>query len=90
LEDNAIEVSEIVSASRKLGEGEARALILEAKSVYIAKGKKLDVFEGGIATEEIVKNMLGATGNLRAPTITVGDRLVVGFNEETYREVLVE
>ena len=32
--------------------------------------------------------MLGATGNLRAPTIVFGDTLLVGFNEEVYSEVL--
>jgi hypothetical protein len=31
--------------------------------------------------------MLGSTGNLRAPTIAVGDRLVVGFNEDVYQEI---
>jgi arsenate reductase-like glutaredoxin family protein len=54
----------------------------------VAKGKKLEVFAGGKATEELVKKMLGATGNLRAPTIVAGDQLLVGFNEETYREIL--
>jgi arsenate reductase-like glutaredoxin family protein len=32
--------------------------------------------------------MLGSTGNLRAPTIRTGNRLLVGFNEDVYREVL--
>jgi arsenate reductase-like glutaredoxin family protein len=31
--------------------------------------------------------MLGATGNLRAPTIRAGKKLLVGFNEDVYREV---
>jgi len=31
--------------------------------------------------------MLGATGNLRAPTIRVGKKLLVGFNEDVYSEV---
>ena len=75
-------------ASRKLGEVEARELIAAAKTIYVAKGKKLDVFEGGTATEAIVGKLLGATGKLRAPTIKAGDRLLVGFDEETYREVL--
>jgi hypothetical protein len=32
--------------------------------------------------------MLGATGNLRAPTIKVGSTLLVGFNEDVYSQVL--
>jgi hypothetical protein len=88
LEDTGIEVAEEVSASRKLGENEARKLIRGAATVHIAKGKKLEVFAGGKATKELVAKMLGSTGNLRAPTIKAGDRLLVGFNEETYRDVL--
>ena len=33
--------------------------------------------------------MLGPTGNLRAPVVKVGKTLLVGFNEDQYREVLV-
>ncbi len=87
MEDNAIEVAEVVPASRKLGEDTARELIQTADKVTIAKGKTIDNFDGGQPTDEIVSKMLGSTGNLRAPTITVGDRLVVGFNEDVYKEV---
>ncbi len=87
MEERAIEIEETVPASRKLGEEKARDLILAAKKITIAKGKKVDVFDGGVASEEIVSKMLGSTGNLRAPTIVVGDRLVVGFNEDAYGEV---
>ena len=83
-----IEVAEQVSASKKLGAAEARELIVAVKTISISKGRKLDHFEGGRATDEIVTKMLGTTGNLRAPTIKAGDQLLVGFNEETYREVL--
>jgi arsenate reductase-like glutaredoxin family protein len=31
--------------------------------------------------------ILGPTGNLKAPTLRVGDTLLVGFNEESYRRV---
>jgi len=82
-----VEIEETVLASRKLGEDKARELIAGAKKITISKGKKLEVFDGGNACDEIVSKMLGSTGNLRAPTIVVGDRLVVGFNEEAYREV---
>lgn len=83
-----MKVTDTVSASKKLGEKEARGLIREAGSIFVAKGKKLDEFEGGKASKEIVEKMLGTTGNLRAPTIVVGDKLVVGFNEEIYSKVL--
>ena len=37
---------------------------------------------------ELLKHMLGPTGNLRAPTIRVGKTVLVGFDEETYRSAL--
>lgn len=88
MEDRAIEIEETVPASRKLGEEKARELILAATKITISKGKKLDVFDGGAPSEEMISKMLGSTGNLRAPTIVVGDRLVVGFNDDAYGEVI--
>ena len=38
--------------------------------------------------EELLKLMLGPTGNLRAPTLLVGKNLIIGFNEEMYDSVL--
>ncbi|MBD3866913.1 MAG: hypothetical protein IFK94_02220 [Acidobacteria bacterium] len=37
--------------------------------------------------EELLKHILGPTGNLRAPTIRKGKTLLVGFNEELYADV---
>ena len=87
MEEKGIEVAETVPASRKLGEERARELIKRARTIHVAKGKKVDVFDGGRATPEIVKAMLGSTGNLRAPTIVFGDQLLVGFNEDVYHTV---
>jgi hypothetical protein len=87
MEDHGIEIIEQIPASRKLGEETARELIQAAAGITIVKGKKIDIYDGGNPTDEIVSKMLGSTGNLRAPTITVGDRLVVGFNEAVYSEL---
>ncbi|MCA9299453.1 MAG: hypothetical protein KDA28_10320 [Phycisphaerales bacterium] len=32
--------------------------------------------------------LLGPTGNLRAPTIKVGSRMLVGFHEESWSDAL--
>jgi hypothetical protein len=78
-----------VPASRKLGRDEARALARAAKRVLVAKGKQVRELAGGPRVgDEVVDAMLGPTGNLRAPTLRVGDTLLVGFDEERYREVL--
>ena len=38
----------------------------------------------------LLAHLTGPTGNLRAPTARVGKTLLVGFNEEAYRQVLGE
>ena len=89
LDTNDIEVRETVPASRRLGDKDAAKLVRDAKRVIVAKGKKLDEFEGGKARKPVVDAMLGPTGNLRSPTIVVGKTVVVGFNEDALRDVLL-
>jgi len=83
-------VKEEIPASRKLGASDAKAIAKESSRVYVAKGKKLDLFEMKSARiGEVVEKMLGPTGNLRAPTMRVGKTTVVGFNEDTFSDVLL-
>lgn len=83
-------VKEEIPASRKLGADEAAEIASGSSKVYVAKGKKLDVFDvKKSALDEVVAKMLGPTGNLRAPTMRIGKTTVVGFNEETFAEVLL-
>jgi len=59
--------------------------------VHAAKGKKvvhIDTRREEIGDDIIKKFLLGPTGNLRAPTIRRGKTLLVGYDEETFREVL--
>lgn len=57
--------------------------------MVVAKGKKLSEFKpAGKAPKEIVDAMLGPTGNLRAPTIRKGKRILVGFNDEAFEKYL--
>ena len=81
-------MKERVNASRKLGEAEAAALIEGASRVVVAKGKKVQRFRPGKdPVGEILPLLLGSTGNLRAPTLRRGKTVVVGYNEEVYREL---
>lgn len=83
-------MKEEIPASRKLGASDAKAIAKESSRVYVAKGKKLDLFEMKSAKiGEVVEKMLGPTGNLRAPTMRVGKTTVVGFNEDTFSDVLL-
>ena len=82
-------MKEEIPASRKLSATEAKEIAKGSSKVYVAKGKKLDVFDMKSAKiSEVVEKMLGPTGNLRAPCIVAGKTVLVGFNEEVYEEVL--
>lgn len=91
MDAHGIDAAEKVSASRKLGRDDAAALLKGQRRLVVAKGKKVSEFKlpaRGNAPDEAVDAMLGPTGNLRAPTIRVGDTIVVGYHEATFDELL--
>ncbi len=88
LDAQSIQIKETIPASRKLGETEATDLARSASRVVVAKGKKLTDFKmREHELEEVVPLMLGATGNLRAPTIRVGKTILVGFNDTVFNDI---
>ena len=59
--------------------------------LYVAKGKKivhLDLKREKPPRAELLRLLLGPTGNLRAPTLRKGRKLIVGFDEDTYKHLL--
>jgi len=55
------------------------------------KGKKVVVFDLKHDRPDdatLLAHLMGPTGNLRAPTARIGRTVVVGFNEEAYKDVL--
>ena len=59
--------------------------------LHVAKGKKvvqLDLKKDKPSEEELLKLILGPTGNLRAPTLRVGKQLIVGFDEGMYCQTI--
>jgi arsenate reductase-like glutaredoxin family protein len=84
-------VKEEVDAKARLGRADALRLASGAAVIHVARGKKVLTFDmksDPPDTTTLLKAMLGPTGNLRAPTIRKGKTLLVGFNEEIYRELL--
>jgi len=39
-----------------------------------------------VANGKMITQVIGPSGNLRAPTLKVGNSFVVGFNEELYED----
>ncbi len=82
-------IKEETNASAKLGKEKALELAAAASKVIVAKGKKVTVFDLKQDPPDeatLLKHMLGATGNLRAPTVKRGKTLLVGFNAERYQD----
>ena len=80
---------ETVAEARKasLAEEEAWQVLSAAREIIVAKGKKRLVFDPRRDSREtILKETLGRSGTLRAPTLRIGDRLLVGFNDELYAQ----
>ena len=82
--------TEVNAKKETLKKPEALNLAHKVSELYAAKGKKVvhvNFKKETLGDEEIAKLMLGPTGNLRAPTLQVGKKLVVGFNEEMYTSI---
>lgn len=61
-----------------------------ASTIHVARGKKIVIFDmkkDRPGKDELLRLILGPTGNLRAPTIRKGKTVLVGFNEEMYAGV---
>jgi hypothetical protein len=73
-----------------MGPADALALARRVDRVIAAKGKSVVTIELADNPDDdtLLAHLLGPTGNLRAPAAVVGRTLVIGFNEELYRDVL--
>lgn len=87
-------MAETVDANKtRIGPADALKLLTGVDRVVAMRGKKVvafDLTDGGPGDDTLLAHLIGPTGNLRAPTARVGATLIVGFNEDTYRELLGE
>jgi hypothetical protein len=73
----------------KIPADEAWQILKAGSLIRVAKGKKVLKFNAATDDkDEILKRVMGPSGNLRAPTYRVGDTFVVGFNLDLYEEWL--
>ncbi len=85
-------VRETVDARKApIGRAAALALVRKAKRLVVAKGKKIvevDLAREKPSDAELTALVIGPTGNLRAPTLRLGDRLMIGFHADAYDDVI--
>jgi hypothetical protein len=77
------------ATKERRGRDEALKLARSVPHVVAARGKKVVVFDmqnDPPDDETLAAHLLGPSGNLKAPTLRIGDTLLVGFGEEAYRQ----
>ena len=63
-------------------------MLKSASLIRTGKGKKTNVWNPSTdQKEEILKDVIGPSGNLRAPAWRIGTEFIVGFNPELYEEI---
>jgi len=75
----------------KLGRKDALQLAKQTSKIIVAKSRRVQTFDmqrDQPQEAELLKALLGPTGNLRAPVVKKGRTLLVGFNAEVYEDVL--
>lgn len=85
-------VGEVVDArTARLDAAAAWALLQNVSRITVAKGKKYTTWNPRQDNrEDILRQVMGPSGNLRAPACRVGTEFVVGFNEELYGKFFSE
>jgi hypothetical protein len=82
----------VVDATKeRKGRDLAIALARSAERVIVGKGKKhvtFDMIAAPPDDDTLAAALLGPTGNLKAPTLRIGNTLLVGYSEEAYRQEL--
>ena len=63
-----------------------------SRMVLTGRGKKSRMFDmkAPVVEEDLARALLGPSGNLRAPTLKVGDTLLVGWCEPGWLEFFGE
>jgi len=85
-----VKIGEVVDARKNVIKAAAAwELFQDADSLHVGKGKRTVVFRPDPASqEEILKETLGRTGNLRAPTLRIGKVFYIGYNDSMYKELM--
>lgn len=61
----------------------------QAEKVIVGKGKKVQVYVPDPGSKDLLmSDVLGRSGNLRAPTLQVGKVYYVGYNETMYEDLM--
>jgi arsenate reductase-like glutaredoxin family protein len=92
MESAGITAREVVDARKQtFAKRETIALLRRTARVVAMKGKKIvdyDLKRDPPPEKELLEAILGPTGNLRAPAIRMGKTLIVGFQQECWKDIV--
>ncbi|MEA1923926.1 MAG: ArsC family (seleno)protein [Pseudomonadota bacterium] len=90
MDNHDLKISETTDARKeKIDAEKAWKILAQATEITVAKGKKeLRFTPADENREAILKAAMGPSGNLRAPTLKIGDQFLVGFNPDMYQSFL--
>ena len=72
-----------------INDDDAWKLLSSCSTIYIDKGKKLKEYTpDSNIKDQILKDAMGRSGNLRAPTIISGSTCYIGFNQDMYTSLI--
>lgn len=85
-------IREAVDARKvRIDAAAAWELLRGAAKITVARGKKLSRWNPRRdGKEQILREVMGPSGNLRVPAFRVGDEFVVGFHPDFYEQWLQE
>lgn len=88
LEEVGVTVDTTVDARKETMRAEdAWQLVQHAGEIVVGKGKKVLRLQPQQAGKEaVLAEVLGRSGTLRAPTLQLGERFLVGWSEPMYAE----
>lgn len=83
-------IDEVVDARKaRLDSAAVWELLAHSDGISVAKGKKVQNLQPTVDGQaEILKQVMGPSGNLRAPAFRVGNAFVIGFHAELYEQWL--
>ncbi len=75
----------------QISASDAWDIIVKYEKILIGKGKKIVEYLPDNANKDaILKDALGRSGNLRAPSVIIDGTLLVGYNDELYNGLIDE
>ena len=83
--------TQVDARKNRIGPDDVIRLTQEVSDIIAAKGKKVvryNLAKDKPSRADLLAIMIGPSGNLRAPALRKGKKLLIGFDTDAYTEIL--